>query len=145
MANDELYTPKHIFDALGVHFDLDVCAPESGALHTPCSSYFHINIDGLKEEWYGNVWMNPPFSLPRPWVQKWLEHGNGIALLPLSGNSKWWQQMWLSSAACLMMPPNVGFTNPEGKVQKIMYGISLWALGDSNVEALKNSGLGHVR
>jgi hypothetical protein len=29
MANDELYTPKWIFDSLGVQFDLDVCAPDS--------------------------------------------------------------------------------------------------------------------
>ena len=145
MANDELYTPKHIFDALGVHFDLDVCAPVSGALHTPCSAHFDINVDGLKAEWYGNVWMNPPFSLPKPWVHKWLAHSYGIALLPLSGNSRWWQDMWRSQSACLMMPPNTGFINTKGEEKKIMYGISLWAMGESNIQALKNSGLGHVR
>jgi hypothetical protein len=28
--SDEQYTPKWIFDALGVEFDLDVCAPQGG-------------------------------------------------------------------------------------------------------------------
>jgi hypothetical protein len=25
--NDEVYTPPYIFEALGLHFDLDVCGP----------------------------------------------------------------------------------------------------------------------
>jgi len=145
MANDELYTPKHIFDALNVVFDLDVCAPIGGPVYTPSVEYFDIHSDGLTARWFGRVWMNPPFSLPRPWVDKWLEHGDGIALLPLSGNSRWWRKLWHSEAGVLMIEPNTGFINTEGEEKKIMYGISLWGIRDHNIEAMKKSGLGHVR
>ena len=145
MANDELYTPKHIFDALGVIFDLDVCAPIGGPLHTPAIEYFDIHSDGLTAKWFGRVWMNPPFSKPSVWVDKWLDHGNGIALLPLSGNSKWWAKLWASDCAVVMVPPNTGFINTEGEVKKIMYGISLWAINESNITALEMSGLGKIR
>jgi hypothetical protein len=145
MANDELYTPKHIFDALKVIFDLDVCAPAGGPLHVPAVEYFDEEADGLTAKWFGCVWMNPPFSKPSPWVKKWLEHGNGIALLPLSGNSRWWRDLWHSQAGVLMVEPNTGFINTDGEERKIMYGISLWAIGDHNVAALKRSGLGVVR
>ena len=42
MANDELYTPKWIFDSLNVVFDLDVCAPSGGPLHTPALDYYDL-------------------------------------------------------------------------------------------------------
>jgi len=44
-----------------------------------------------------------------------------------------------------MIAPNTGFINTEGEERKIMYGISLWALGEHNKKALVASGLGHVR
>jgi hypothetical protein len=83
MANDELYTPRFIFDALNVIFELDVCAPKGGPLHTPAVDYYDIDSDGLTAEWYGRVWMNPPYSKPDPWINKWLDHKNGFALIGL--------------------------------------------------------------
>jgi hypothetical protein len=145
MANDELYTPKWIFDSLGVHFDLDVCAPIQGPLHTPAKAWFSELDDGLSKDWFGKVWMNPPFSKPSVWVDKWLDHNNGIALLPLSGNSRWWHKLWNGPSAVVMVKPNTGFINSEGEEKKIMYGISLWAIGESNITALQMSNLGRIR
>jgi hypothetical protein len=136
MANDELYTPAWIFDLLGLQFDLDVASSDSKEIIVPAANRFTINDDALSQEWVGRVWMNPPFSKPAPWVEKWLTHCNGIALLPLSGNSRWWRALWESDASIAMIKPNTGFTNPAGKEQKIMYGISLWALGEENKEAI---------
>jgi hypothetical protein len=30
--------------------------------------------NGLLRTWYGRVWLNPPWSLPMPWVERLLEH-----------------------------------------------------------------------
>lgn len=138
MANDELYTPVWIFDALGLQFDLDVASSNSDQIIVPATKRFTIEDDALTKEWNGRVWMNPPFSKPSPWVEKWLAHRNGIALLPLSGNSKWWRDLWHSDAAVSMIKPNTYFTNPEGKEQTIWWGISLWAIGSENISALQN-------
>jgi hypothetical protein len=140
MANDELYTPKIIFDRLGLEFDLDVASSYSDHIKTPTKNRFTIEDDAFSKDWFGKVWMNPPFSKPRPWVEKWLKHGNGVALLPLSGNSGWWRKLWLSEAAVVMIEPNTGFTNTDGEEKKIMYGISLWAIGDENIQALRAFG-----
>lgn len=144
MANDELYTPRYIFDALGLEFDLDPCSPETGAF-VPAKQKYSLPFDGLNAPWFGLVWMNPPFSKPSPWVEKWINHGNGIALLPLSGNAKWWHEIWNSKARMMMLKPNTPFTNSEGHIQKIMYGVSLWAIGETSYQALINSKLGRVR
>ena len=145
MANDELYTPKWIFNSLSVVFDLDVCAPSGGPLHTPALDYYDLETDGLTAKWFGRVWMNPPYSKPSPWVNKWLEYKNGIALLPLSGNAKWWYQLWNSEAMGITLKPRSDFITKEGKTHRIVFGTSLWAIGESNITALKASGLGKLR
>ena len=140
MANDDLYTPKWIFDSLGLTFDLDVCASNNPNIVVPCYRRYTIEDDGLVSPWKGRVWMNPPFSQPRPWAEKFLQHGNGVALLPLSGNSRWWRELWASEASVTMVKPNTGFINTEGEEKKIMYGISLWALGEENIKAIEAFG-----
>ncbi len=52
-------TPQAFFDALDAEFGftLDVCAlPENAK----CERYFTPEADGLKQEWRGVCWMNPP-------------------------------------------------------------------------------------
>ena len=140
MANDELYTPKALFDKLGLEFDLDVASSYNPNIATPTLNRFTLEDDALSKEWFGRVWMNPPFSKPSPWVDKWLEHGNGVMLTPLGGNGRWLQKAWDSNAAVVCMQPNIGFINTEGEEKKIMYRIALWAMGEDNIKALANMG-----
>ena len=144
MANDELYTPKFIFDALAIDFDLDVCAPENGPLHTPARKWFSLKDDGLNSQWYGRVWMNPPFSRPKDWVSKWLNHNNGVALIPLA-KSNWFKELWDSEAVGIMLPTNTKYIDVEGISRSIPMATSLWALGFTSQRALEMSGLGKLR
>ena len=61
-STDEWYTPKEIIDALG-EFDLDPCAPVAPPYKT-ANVMYNKNDDGLKQEWKGRVWLNPPYSRP---------------------------------------------------------------------------------
>lgn len=140
LANDELYTPKELFDKLGLEFDLDVASNYNEHVATPSKYRFTIEDDAFTKEWFGRVWMNPPFSKPGPWVARWLEHGNGVALLPMSGNSRWMHNLWESEASFVKLQPNTCFLNQDGKGQKIMFGLNLWAMGADNIEAIKAFG-----
>lgn len=144
MANDELYTPKFVFDALNVIFELDVCAPKGGPLHTPAIEYYDPEADGLKSPWFGRVWMNPPYSQPQPWIDKWIAHNNGFCLVPFS-KSNWFGQLWESNAKAIRLPTNTKFVDAQGKNQQIWMPVSLWAIGETNVTALEMSGLGKIR
>ena len=55
----EWYTPKWIFNALNLKFDLDPCQPVGGIDWIPANKYYTIEDDGLKQDWSGNVWLNP--------------------------------------------------------------------------------------
>jgi hypothetical protein len=72
-----------------------------------------------------------------------------LALLPLSLEiARWWQSSCgIDDCAVVQVKtPNTGFINSEGEMnRKIMYGISLWAIGETNITALKMSNLGRIR
>ena len=54
----EWYTPKSVFDALGVGFDLDVCSPGLDKTWVPAERALTIAEDGLTSPWNGFVWCN---------------------------------------------------------------------------------------
>jgi hypothetical protein len=141
--SDEWYSPSLIFDALGIEFDLDPCHPPYPT-NVPCKKYFTIEDDGLKQSWGGIVWMNPPYSAPKLFVEKWLNHANGFALVPQS-KSQWGLDLWQSEAKVVMMKPNLKFDRPNEKSAQIFMAINLWAIGEVAISVLEKSGLGKIR
>lgn len=139
LSSNDYYTPKWIFDALQLTFDIDVASPPNGPPFTPCRKYFTQLDDGLIQPWTGSVFLNPPFSNVTPFVDKWLKHNNGIALLPMS-KSKWFERVWNSPAAIVALPRDLLFIDPKGGNGSIFIGCILAALGDLNTKALHNVG-----
>ena len=135
-TSDDYYTAKWIFDALGLHFDLDVASPPHPT-NVPCDRYYTQADDGLGSPWYGRVWMNPPYSRPGPWVDRWLAHGNGVALLPTS-KSRWWDALWRTDAKMVSLPTDLAFVGG-----RIFMPAVLVAIGQENELAL--SKVGRVR
>lgn len=69
-AKCEWETPQSIFDALDAEFGFatDVCATADNA---KCARFFTPEMDGLKQEWSGVCWMNPPYGREMPkWIKK---------------------------------------------------------------------------
>ena len=141
LTNDDWYTPKWIFETMGLEFDLDVAAPPGGISWIPAKRHFTMAEDGLLQPWSGRVWMNPPFSKMTPWADRFREHRNGVAILPLTKNN-WSQRMWESDAVMVMLPSNMTFMR-GGKPMGIQFCVMLCAFGDENVEAIRK--VGHAR
>jgi hypothetical protein len=141
---DEWYTPPEIFAALNTEFDLDVATPGAGKTHVPCHYGYTKRDDGLKREWFGFVWMNPPFGGRNgqfPWLEKFIAHGNGIGLCTAltEGFQKYMPQM----DAILFPKGKTRFIDENGKRGGCPFnGIVLFAIGKKGVSALENSKLG---
>ena len=92
-------TPQELFDELNrkYNFDVDVCAlPENAK----CTNYFTPEIDGLKQEWIGTCWMNPPYGRGIiDWVEKaayTAKQGHTVvALVPVRTDARWFQNYCL--------------------------------------------------
>jgi hypothetical protein len=136
-VSDEWWTPAYIFDALCCTFDLDVAHPERGATHVPCRDW--ISADSLQKPWHGFVWMNPPFggrNSLAPWMRKFFDHGNGIALTPDRTSAPWFQEAW-QRASLVLFTPKVKFLRPDGSLGKSpSNGTALWAAGPQGMAAL---------
>jgi hypothetical protein len=140
---DEWYTPPHVFDALGCHFDMDVASP--GHSVTPWIPAYHfVTFEGRERRWDGLVWMNPPFGGRNgliPWLDRFFDHGNGIALTPDRTSAPWWQQFAPRADLILFTAGKIKFIGQDGKPGKSPAdGTSLMAVGPQAVEALCRAG-----
>ncbi len=141
--SDEWYTPDYVFQGLGVTFDMDVAPARFGTSYVPRSVDL---VDGLVDEWRGFVWMNPPFGGRNglvPWLDRFFDHGNGIALTPDRTSAPWWQDAASKCDALLLMTPKVRFIRPCGS-QGVSpaNGTTLFASGDFAADVLSKSPLG---
>jgi len=98
----EYSTPIKLFNFINkeFNFNLDVCAsPEN----YKCKKYFTLELDGLKQDWNGICWMNPPFNKDlKKWVLKAYSESkknNSIVccLIPVRSNTIWWKDVCLET------------------------------------------------
>jgi phage N-6-adenine-methyltransferase len=87
-------TPQDFYDKYNknYNFTLDVCASPENA---KCDKFFTKEDDGLKQDWTGSCWMNPPYGRQiKHWVKKAYESSlNGaivVCLLPARTDTAWW-------------------------------------------------------
>ncbi len=143
---DEWYTPTDLLDAIGETYNLDPCSPGPGKGFVPAEYLYTKEYDGLKGHWEGFVFMNPPFGGRNshiPWLIKFLEHGNGIALVRAYTSAAWFHDYAIKANAMLFPRGKTKFVRPDGSVGKAPgHGIVLLAMGHRAKIALKNSGLG---
>ena len=87
-------TPQALFDGLNAEFGftLDVCATPGNA---KCARYYSPADDGLRQEWAGVCWCNPPYGREiGKWVRKAFEAvqrgSTVVCLLPARTDTNWW-------------------------------------------------------
>lgn len=85
--SDDWWTPLEIVQSLGV-FDLDPC----GNLKHKTATVIYED-KGIEQAWFGRVWMNPPYSQNTEFVDKFIDHKNGVALLFARTDTKWCQKL----------------------------------------------------
>lgn len=79
-------------------FDMDVAANDE---NHKCRIYYTEKENGLKQDWTGTVWCNPPYGRNiKAWVKKASERVGGVTvmLLPVRTDTGWWQDYILGKA-----------------------------------------------
>lgn len=98
-ATDVWLTPLEIIRAFGFnYFDMDPCAHPT---HKTAVNRFYQN--GLEQEWYGRIWLNPPYSEVGIWLRRLAAHGNGVALVFARTDTQWAQEI-LPKASSVFFP-----------------------------------------
>lgn len=143
--SDDWYTPPEIFKALGLTFDLDPCSPGRGHW-VPAKNIYTKEDDGLSLPWRGLVFMNPPFGGRYghlAWLRRFLDHGNGIAIVRAYTSSDWWHAMMPEAEMILFPRGKTKFVRPDGSIGKSPgHGVALIGMGLTAADALWHSNLG---
>jgi hypothetical protein len=136
-------TPPHIVEALG-KFDLDPCgAPGHDlAAHT---FLLERGDDGLRDPWFGRVWVNPPYGAEAwTWLDKLAEHGTGTALIfARTETAGFVATVWAKASALLFLHGRLHFHHADGTRARANAGAPsvLVAYGDDDAAALRASAL----
>lgn len=134
-------TPPHIVEALGV-FDLDPCGAPGHKLAK--RTYLLENgDDGLRDPWFGRVWLNPPYSREAEmWLERLAEHGRGTALIFARTETRsFFRNVWDRATAVLFLEGRLSFLRPDGTPATANAGAPsvLVAYGDQDARALRES------
>jgi hypothetical protein len=133
-------TPPDLVKKLG-EFDLDPCTPVSPPfLHAKFN--FNIIDNELSKQWFGSVYMNPPYgSVMEKWMEKLKFHGNGIGLIFARTETKcFFNHIWDDAHAVLFVKGRIKFYNLEGKQVGSPSAPSVFiAYGKNNAEMLEKS------
>lgn len=107
-------TPQDLFDKYNAiyHFETDVCALPTNA---KCDKYFTPEIDGLKQEWKGVCWCNPPYGRQ---IGKWVEKASKssalvVMLLPARTDTKWFHEYCLPYGKIEFLKGRLKFGNSK--------------------------------
>lgn len=101
-VSKEWGTPIDFFQSLQERFgkfDLDPCTTPDNPLNIPY--YYTIKEDGLRQQWKGQVYCNPPYGKEtKKWIQKALNEVNEghchrvVMLLPARTDCQWFHQIY---------------------------------------------------
>jgi phage N-6-adenine-methyltransferase len=143
MITDQWLTPPEIIHALGP-FDLDPCSPIKRPFET-AKNYFTVEDDGLKNDWSGRVWLNPPYGRKcASWLKKISDHMNGVAIIfARTETDMFFRYVWEKADSILFVKGRIHFYTVDGKRAKANAGAPsvLVAYGEENVQSLSDSGI----
>lgn len=136
-------TPREIPEALGI-FDLD---PAGAPGHELASRTYILEHgdDGLRDPWYGRVWLNPPYGRAQDaFMARMVEHGCGTALIFARTDTKsFFTYVWDEATAILFIKGRLYFHHEDGTRASANSGAAsvLVAYGQQDAEALRDSGI----
>ncbi len=143
----EWYTPKWLFDRLGIAFDLDPASPGKDIVPwIPADRHLTVHEDGLVSEWDGTVWLNPPYGSDTPkWLNRLVEHRDGIALVFSRTDTEWFHKFATQADAICFLKGRIRFIRATGELGGTPgAGSLLLAFGEECAEVLNQCNLGWV-
>ena len=139
-GENEWHTPEKYLElarkVLG-GIDLDPASSKAAQETVLAEQYFTKKDDGLKQQWQGRVWLNPPYAQPfiAQFVAKMVDEWNAnhlAAAIMLTHNytdTVWFHQAAASADAICFTRGRIGFIDPHGTVAAPTQGQAFFYFG----------------
>jgi ParB family chromosome partitioning protein len=139
-GNNEWYTPAEFIEAavkvMG-KIDLDPASSEIANKTVKAEKYYTSETNGLAHNWFGNVWLNPPYSsdLIGKFADKVIsEYGNYSQMIILVNNAtetEWFCKLVSKASAVVFPKSRVKFYMPDGRTGAPLQGQAVLYIGSS--------------
>ena len=135
---NDWYTPvEYIESARYVmgSIDLDPASSEIAQQTVNATQFYTIDNCGLKQEWEGNTWLNPPYSMPeiQHFIDKLLESNlsQWIVLTNNSSDTGWFHKLLERCSATCFTKGRVGFISPTSEKMATRQGQTFFYYGEN--------------
>ena len=135
----EWYTPAEYIEAARAvmgSIDLDPASCASANEVVKAGAFYDAQVDGLRQAWRGNVWLNPPYNMP--WIEDFVNkalaaYGSGACpqVMILTNNSTdtgWFHKLMAAGPFCLTRG-RIHFWGESGEVLATRQGQAIFYLG----------------
>ena len=142
-GKNDWYTPPHYFHMVRWVMGSIDCDPASDDLaqeRIKAKKYFSIEDDGLRQDWIGNVWLNPPYSFPliEKFSQKLVQEidnrntKQAIVLTNSSTDTNWFHMLLSHCSYICFVKGRISFYNKfGGTAGRSAHGSVFFYFGDS--------------
>jgi len=141
-GDNEWYTPHEYVEAARAvmgGFDLDPATSATAQARVGAKRFFTVEDDGLKQQWQGRVWMNPPYAQPAidHFIRKLVEEFEGggvteaIALTHNYTDTTWFHAAVAAASAICFTRGRIKFESPDGRKAAPTQGQAFFYFGDS--------------
>lgn len=107
-------TDTWLIESLGNDFDLDPCGFHK---HRTASLVYQLPLDGLLQPWQGKVWLNPPYSEVKTWLDRLADHNLGTALVFNRADTKTMQEHFKKAASVFFLEGRIKFHREDMSVE----------------------------
>lgn len=122
-GDNEWYTPSEYIEAARTvmgSIDLDPASNDYANQTVKAGEYYTEDDDGLAHEWFGNIWMNPPYSakLIKPFIDKLIASNfeQAIVLVNNATDTAWFRQLTERASAIVFTTGRIRFQKFDGAV-----------------------------
>jgi phage N-6-adenine-methyltransferase len=148
-GENEWYTPGQYIEAARLAMggiDLDPATSKHGQEQIKAAQYFTSEENGLSKEWYGRVWLNPPYAQPLiyQFIEKLVqEYGEGrvqeaILLVHNYTDTRWFHLAESKASKICFTLGRVRFEKADGTVASPTQGQAFLYYGN-NVESFERN------
>jgi len=146
----EWYTPTKLLNKIGIDWDLDPASSVKANTLVKAKTFYTKESNGLSKDWFGNVWLNPPYGKDVPiWLDKALqEHEkndvNVCALVFSRTDTLWFHDYATKFDQICFMKGRIAFVKAETmeKGSTSGAGSMLLTVGEQLSEAVRKAELG---
>lgn len=151
-GDNEWFTPSEYIEAarsvMGC-IDLDPASNDYANQTVKAHHYYTQDKNGLEQEWWGNIWMNPPYStgLVKAFVDKLISSNfnQAIVLVNNATETEWFRKMIDKASAFVFPSGRIRFEKEDGAKNSPLQGQAFIYFGESPdrfLEVFKKYGWG---